>query len=192
MTPDWSRRGVLQLAMTGCVIGLTGCQAVSQLTSDAAAPAPSCPNGFKSIEPFWVVQESGPLDGFVLSLDQETYSQGDTLTAQLRNNSDEERTTAVKGEFDIQFNGTFRWHTIFGIPEEDDFILPRVGITHQPNEGFTWQLTLSREGLSNGAIEAVGAYHACQPIKPGQYRFVYWGVGEDEEALGVPFSVTSG
>lgn len=164
----------------------------------SAAPAPSCPDGYQSYDPWWVVEGSGPLGGFDLALDGETYEHGDELVAELRNVTDEEQMTGVKQMFDIQYQDGAGWHTIFDLPDNQDPIWPLVGLSHPPGDGFTWRLTLTQASLSDGEIESAESYHVCQPLKPGQYRFVYWGITTEQEreedfetdyALGEPFTV---
>jgi hypothetical protein len=96
------------------------------------------------------------------------------------------------GKIDIQYQGTDGWHTIFGVPEDQDAVFPQVGIFLDPDETMVWEFTLSKAGLSAGTGQLPSFFHACHPIEPGQYRFVYWGVGDSHpvnEAIGVPFSV---
>lgn len=208
-----SRREVLQALTAVVPVGLAGCSSLppsgpttstaSDIASKSptdeppisgtpAAPVPSCPEGYHSFEPWWKVKGPGPLGGFELSLNKQSYTQGEELTARLRNITDESRTTGVKKMFDIQFEGNQGWHTIFGLPEGQDAAYPLVGLRHPSGEGFTWNLTLSQEGLSEGSIESAKQFHACLPIEPGNYRFVYWGVGESKAAIGVQFTVASG
>ena len=201
MAEAWLRRRFLQLGMSGIGIGLAGCQSSEKTESPTvsnigAAPAPSCPNGYQPLDPFYVVESSRPMDGFDLTLNKETYSVGETLVAELVNVTDETRSTGVKRKFDIQYAAANGYHSIFGIPEDEDPIWPKVGIRHPPDEGFTWELPLSYEGLSEGQIESAPSLQACQQIKPGQYRFVFWGIttprersGGKEGGFGVPFTV---
>lgn len=181
--------------LAGCLsIGQSGSNSSPSLTPTSteggAAPVPDCPDGYESFEPWWIVVGPGPLDGFELQLDN-TYYVGDELTAKLINVTEEDRSTGVKSLFDIQYKAE-GWHTIFGLPQDEDRVWSKVGLNHPPGEGLTWTLKLSEEGLSEGNIKSAPSFHACQPIKPGNYRFVYWGVGDSKSAIGVPFTVASG
>lgn len=147
----------------------------------AAGPAPECPDGYEPFRPGWVVEGPGPLGGFELTLDRETYDQGDELVAELRNVTDEQQVSGTKGKFDLQRHGPDGWHTVFGLPEGSNPIWTSEGIAHPPGEGFTWRLTLTQAALSNGEIDSFPSYHACQPIDPGDYRFVYWGITTQQE-----------
>lgn len=171
------------------------------MADDAPAnPAPTCTEGYESLEPWWVVEGPGPLAGFKLRVDREEYAKGDELTAELRNVTESEQGAGNKHKYDIQYRATDGWHTIFGTPANESFAWTDEGYLIQPGDGWTWRFTLTQAGLSEGE-DSGQSYHACQPVKPGTYRFVFWGVTTEQEreegfetdyALGVPFKVESG
>jgi hypothetical protein len=116
--------------------------------------------------------------------------------ATLRDVAEEELRTGNKKKYDIQYRGEEGWHSIFGT----DGIAPWTdeAVPHQPGEGFRWELTFTQDGLSE-AVDHGPAYFVCNPLEPGTYRFVYWGVTPERErqedfetdyALGVPFTVS--
>lgn len=222
--PSLTRRDILGLTTTGLSLGLAGCSLTGTIppsdtpatsstdttqTTDTpststprqngrASPAPSCRDGYSSLDPGWVVEGPGPLGGFDLTLEPNSIAHGDTITATLENVTDEQQTTGYRKKYDIQYHGERGWHTIFGTEEETRAVWHDIGITHQPGEGFTWELTVTQDGLS-GAIDGKPTYHVCMPLKAGTYRFVYWGVTsqkevqnnyETEYALGVTFTVS--
>lgn len=156
-----------------------------------AATAPDCPEGIESIDPDWRVIGPGPLDGFELKLKRDTYHVGDELIAKLRNVTEEKRGAGAKSKFDLQYKGESGWHTILGFPKGDPVPYPAVLVLFPPGEGHSWHLTLSREGLAEGVQPAPDRV-ACQSIKPGTYRFVFWGIGGDDEAVGETFTVIGG
>lgn len=217
MATVWSRRRVLGAVSAFGGVGLAGCS--SQFSSGGsppaastrspastplgpvedgpAAPAPSCPDGVESVDPRWVVAGPGPLDGFELRVDRDAYARGDELVTRLRNVTDEERTSGVEAKYDVQYLGADGWHTILGTDAEGAVVIPDLGILHEPGEGFTWRFPLTRAGVSR-ETDRGPTYHACQPIRPGTYRFVYWGIVTEREreedfetkyALGVAFDV---
>lgn len=153
-----------------------------------ANPSPTCTDGYRSLEPWWIVKGPGPLAGFELRLDGETYSKGENLTAELRNVSNQKQGAGNRQKYDIQSRGPDGWHTIIGVREAEGFEWTDEGYLIPPGNGWTWRLTLTQDGVWDG--EGGGqSYHACQRLEPGNYRFVFWGVGESEEALGIPFTV---
>jgi hypothetical protein len=147
--------------------------------------------GYESLNPWWIVEDPGPLAGFELRLDRESYAVGDELVAKLRNITKEKQETGNKYTYDIQYEGADGWHTIIGTREDDEFGWDEVGYLFPPGNGWTWRLTLTQPGVWDGWDgEGSGqGYFACQPLTSGNYRFVYWGVGESEDAIGIPFTV---
>lgn len=163
--------------------------------SGQAGPAPSC-GDYEPIDPGWVVAGRGPLGGFDLTLNRRELVRGDTLTPSLTNVTDAEQSTGNRKKYDIQFRGAEGWHSIFGT----DGIAPWTdeAVGHQPGEGFTWELTVTQDGLTE-AVDHGPAYYVCSPLEPGTYRFVFWGITTERErredfetdyALGVPFTVS--
>lgn len=162
-----------------------------------ASPAPTCRDGYHSLDPWYVVTGAGPLGGFRLSLGSTENTRGDTLTATVRNVTDSEQDTGNKKKYDIQYRSESGWHTILGTENEiASFTDEAVG--HQPQEGFSWELPLTQDGLSN-AVDHLPTFYVCHPLDPGDYRFVYWGLSSELEAntdyetdyaLGVRFTLS--
>lgn len=206
MVRRWSRREFLHAGAVASAVCLAGCQVGAQpetpthtepVGDGSASPAPNCPHGYRSIEPWWVVVGPGPLGGFELDLDQQSYERGEKLVAELRNVTDTERLSGAQTKYDIQFKAAHGWQTVIGVPEDGHYPWPAIGIAHQPGEGFTWQINLTQEGIS-GDSDPAESYRACGPMAPGTYRFIYWGITSEREreedfetdyALGVPFTL---
>lgn len=207
--PSVTRREILGVTAAGVSFTLAGCSSTGrtptiEITSTSstpvangrASPAPSCRNGYSSLDPRWVVEGSGPLGGFDLTLESHAIAHGDTLTATLTNVTDEQQTTGNRKKYDIQYRAESGWHTIFGT--EESAVWTDEGISHPPGDGFTWQLTVTQDGLTN-AIDHAPTYYVCAPLTAGDYRFVYWGITsqkeiqsgyETEYAFGAPFTVS--
>lgn len=160
-----------------------------------ASPAPTCRDGYRPLNPGWVVKGPGPLGGFKLTLNRDVFERGDTLVSQLVNVGDDEETTGNKKKYDIQYRTERGWQSIFGQKEHqyhtDD------ARNHQAGAGFRWRLRLTQDGLSD-AFDPQPTYYACAPLVSGTYRFVYWGITSQHEvetdyktdfALGVPFEI---
>jgi len=167
----------------------------TEFQDGSAEPAPSCPDEYSSFNPRWIVENSGPLGGFNLTINQRTIGIGDTITVSLRNVTDSTQMTGNKQKYDVQYRDSNGWHTIFGVV--DNYVWDDMGFGHEPDRGFTWQFSFSQEGLSN--LSDNNGYVVCAPINPGTYRFVYWGITTEQEkkedyetdyALGIPFTVT--
>ena len=210
MVARWSRRRLLARLAAAGGLGLAGCVAgvpdghdepattPAAATEDGSAgPAPSCPDGSEPFDPWWVVLGSGPLAGFELRLDRSTYARSETLEAVLRNVTDGQQSTGNAAKYDVQRRGEDGWHTVFGGPEDRPLAWTDEGVVHPPGGGFTWRFPLTDAGLSRGVDEGP-AYRVCDPLRPGDYRFVYWGLTSEREreegfetdyALGVSFGV---
>ena len=214
--PSLSRRKLLGLTALGCSTVLAGCtqSIASQETTTTgttttahqpttttryqdgrAGPASSCPGEYSTFTPRWVVEGSGPLAGFNLTINQRTIALGDTLTVSLQNVTNTTLTTGNRRKYDIQYRDSSGWHTIFGV--KDNYVWNDIGVEHEPGQGFTWQFPVTRDGLAT--IAENNAYGVCAPLQPGTYRFVYWGISTEREgkedyetdyALGVSFTVT--
>lgn len=168
------------------------------ISDGTAAPAPSCPDGFSPVEPFWTVYGTGPLAGFRLELYSRNIALGETLTCELRNITNSENGSGNRRKYDVQYEAESGWHTIFGTKRDGVYRTDEL-VKHEPGSGFRWEFPFTRDGLSD-VVEDDG-YYACGPIDTGRYRFVYWGLTSDREAeenfetdyaLGVPFTVTDG
>ena len=164
-----------------------------------ASPAPSCRDGYSSIDPSWVVDGEGPLGGFDLTLAKQELTPGETLVAKVRNATDEQQSTGHRKMYDIQYQTETGWHTIFGA-EQVPVVYTMEAHDHDPGEGFTWRLTLTQDGLTD-AVDHPPTYYVCNPLQVGTYRFVYWGITTEKEAqtnyetdyaLGVPFTLSDG
>lgn len=202
--PSLSRRRLLGLVGAG---SLAGCSSMGTPTeTDSIEPTPSgpgsagpavdCGGGATSFDPWWVVQGSGPLGGFELTLDRQQLATGETLVARVRNATDSEQMTGNEMKYDVQYRGDDGWRTVFGI-EGGEAPFTDEGVVHDPGSGFTYELQFSAEGLS-GAVDHSPTYRVCGSLSPGTYRFVYWGVTTEKErredfeteyALGRTFTV---
>jgi len=145
----------------------------------SAGLAESCRDGYRSIDPYWVVESYGRLAGYVLRIEDQPISVGETLLATLENVSGETDSSGNRGKFDIQYRDSDRWRTIFG--REEVFAgWSDEGVRHDPGEGFRWELTFTQDGASD-AVRHSPTYHVCAPLRSGEYRFVYWGVTSEQE-----------
>ncbi len=109
----------------------------------------------------------GRVGGFTLSVSPSSVARGEELTAVLENVSNTGQETGGYRKFAVQERTEFDWNHILTITNRG---FPSIAFGHQPGSGFRWQFTVSRRGFS------VGPFSVCQPLEPGQYRFVYWGL----------------
>lgn len=100
---------------------------------------------------------------------------GDEFTVRLRNASDGEAMTGNRRKFDVQRDTGDGWTTVYRV--EKQTFWSDVGVVHEPGEGFAWELSVTPDGLT----PPDSPYRVCDPVQPGSYRFVYWGVTPPEE-----------
>jgi hypothetical protein len=199
-----SRRRLLRGALGTTALGLAGClDAANGLTADGSpvtsrtTTTPTTTDdadctGYEPLPGTFDVVEYGTLGDFALSVEPETVATGDEFTVRLRNTADGEAMTGNRRKFDVQRDADDGWTTVYRV--EGRMLWTDEGVVHQSGEGFTWDLSATRDGLA----PADSAYRVCDPVQPGSYRFVYWGVTppaeeesdfETDYAIGAKFEV---
>lgn len=184
--------GVSVATVTGCLGGeeTSSGSPESPMTSDTDN---TCQSDLERIGLDMTVG-SGPLDGFDLTLSNDSVSTGDTLVAKLRNVTEEQQDSGNRSKYDIQFRKDDGWQSLFW---KDPYVAwTDEAISHAPGEGFTWELEVNRNGLSQSRQNGPD-YHVCKALDSGSYRFVYWGLTtkggdntDSDPAIGVRFEVT--
>lgn len=152
-----------------------------------------CQRDLKRITGEWAV-ETGELGGFKLTVSEKSVPLGGTLTVRLTNTTDEERDSGIKAKYDIQRETATDWQSIIRY-EGGGWEDPAIG--HEPGEGYRWELTLAQDGFSrlreDRERELGPDYYVCDPLEPGTYRFLYFGIAlrsTRKDALGVQFTIT--
>jgi len=140
------------------------------------------------------------LGGFDLWTAKDTVTKGDTLQVTFENVTDSNRPSGVEDKYDIQQKGDDGWRSIFWGNDTNSQSegWHDIQVSHPPGGGFTWELEITRDGLSRDIEEGVGHLAVCTSISPGRYRFVYWGLeaaqDQDDESrrtsIGTPFQIT--
>lgn len=149
------------LATAGTLVPLAGCASLIASDGDRCSPA----------ERFSIVDEveTGQFGGFTLTVDPSEVIHGETIAVQMRNASEEERVTGNRQKFTIHRDNAGEWQSVYA--EGEGVGWNDIGIQHDPGEGFTWNVTVSQSGFS----DAPNHLDACAAVRPGDYRFVYWG-----------------
>jgi len=190
------RREHIISTISGLALTLSGC--VSFNTSDNNTPlnnsfeqkgaSPSSGElceGYSPLSPDWPAH-TGPINGFDITVEQRNISIGDYLKVSLKNVSSSDNLTGNKKKYDIQYQNDGRWQSI--IATEENAVHSDDGVSHPPGEGFQWELRFTKDGLSNSTGHPP-TYYICGQIRPGNYRFIYWGIPDTEYGIGVPFTV---
>lgn len=121
-------------------------------------------------------------DGLTLSLSADTITPPEPATATLENTGDSPVEIYDTDRIAIQWlNSSDNWTNAIGIDEDhtwnDATTSLEVGGTRE------WEFRLKRGGFPE-------PYERCLGFVPGTYRFVYWGLPNEQPPLAVPFEVT--
>jgi len=206
-----SRRELLGLTGATALTGLAGCSGLAtngappdndtnraQTTTSHTTTTQPCTHPEQKPVHDNVVTD-GPLGGFALRATSTSIAIGDTITFHLENVSAETRSSGVKSTYTIHRKTSKGWRDIFyRAPDSEQMVVYHAADVDQaPSEGYTWTLTFTPSELAHEITHGVGELAVCTPLNPGTYRFVYWGLGpeqdpsEPDQALGVQFAVSS-
>lgn len=123
--------------------------------------------------------------GFELTASTNAVAIGDRITFTLTNVGDDTRVIGEKYKYNILRRGTDEWEPVFYTPEQA--VYTDLGIRVRPGGGFRWPFVVDQDGLERKNGEANMPYHVCSPLEPGEYRFAFFGLGDD--AVATEFSV---
>jgi hypothetical protein len=157
-------------------------------TTDTKTSMSPCNNGGSLVDNRLAVTDDG-LSGFELRVNKETVIPGGTITFRLVNSTESKQMTGVRSKYGIHRRADDGWRSIYYSPNGDGVLYYDLAIEQEPGEVFTWNLKFDAEGLSRTIDRGEGTLAVCTPIRPGTYRFVYWGLTNEEKALGTKFSV---
>ena|GEM_PF-844958 len=143
----------------------------------------------------------GEFDGFEIETSRERVPTGGTIGVRVRNRSGEERTVGVRSKFDIQrsverTDDPDDWRSVYHT--RTDLLVSRVGRSVEPGTTLSWRLRLTPDGLTHRVSRRREPAVVCEPLAPGSYRFVFWGLsgepaeGETVDGLAAPFEVVEG
>lgn len=122
----------------------------------------------------------GDSQGLELSASRPTVPFGEEITFRLRNTSQSEQLTGNEQLYALQRATPDGWEHVYQVPQ--NFAFTEEAIIHQPDGGFTWTFPVSQAGLTRDS------YTVCSALEPGVYRFVYWGMMDQNLALSVQFT----
>lgn len=130
----------------------------------------------------------GTAFGFELTVTQKRLHHDEPLTVELRNINENSKATGVKNKFDIEYQTDSlgsEWRSIYRF--SDNLGFSDDVVSHEPGEGFVWKVRTTAEGMKYRQD-----FHVCDPLSTGQYRFIYWGIGDPDEALAIRFEIIDG
>jgi len=162
-----------------CVLVLAGCVGpAGPSPSDGDSPCAGLdPVGENLNDGYNVSYDRG--GGFSLSVTPGTVGRGERFTATLRNVGEKTQYRGTSRKYAVHRWSDGGWRPVLAGARGYN----ATAVSQAPNETFTWTFAANRSGLTANGIEA------CGPIKPGRYRFVYFGI-DNSTAVGARFTVT--
>lgn len=125
---------------------------------------------------------------FRLEATPDTVQVGQDLTITLENTSEVPQNTGNSSKYFVYYDGPNGLEPVANEAPIQSPSFDDDAVLHQPGGGFAWTGEVSQEGFSRRISNGSGAFVVCSPLEPGQYHFVYWGLG-NSPALGTRFSV---
>ena len=117
--------------------------------------------------------------GFSIEAASDSLSMGDVFAVRLTNESGEERTISTRGAYDIQQKSEGGWRSVYRY--EPSLVLERIGRVIGPGEDMTWNLGMTKIGITHYLNKESELLACCSPLEQGKYRFVYWGIPDGKE-----------
>jgi len=118
-----------------------------------------------------------------LTTNSDSLQYGDEVRVTLTNESAQEAYTGIAAKYDVQERTEDGWRSVLWI--DGKVALTDQAIAHEPGEGLAWTFTIREETMEGVADD----YHICDAVRPGRYRFAYYGIGDESAAITTPFKV---
>jgi hypothetical protein len=125
------------------------------------------------------------VSGFKLTASKDVVTIGENITFTLTNDGANGQVVGEKYKYNIlrQNDG---WEPVYYTQGQASWT--DLGVSVGPGGGFRWRFTVTKEGLErrNGHNPD---YHVCSPLEPGEYRFAFFGLGDN--TIATTFTVTN-
>ena len=131
----------------------------------------------------------GDLENFSLRADGVSFEYGERVSISLTYTGSETGTTGNKHTYNVELYTGTGWQEVRGTSGEAIGYSDEA-VTHDPGDGFTWEIELTEEGISEASIHG-GKLRVCPRLTSGRYRFVHPGPVEDG-ALAIAFDLRRG
>lgn len=122
---------------------------------------------------------------FELSTATEVVPYSRQLTVTLKNITQTDQLSGIKGKIDIQQKETGSWKSVLYTDEYP--VWSDIPVRHPPGKGFEWNINIG-PGL-DFADRIDPSFQACEAVEPGVYRFVYWGITRQPQRTNYALSV---
>lgn len=210
-----NRRDLLTTSSTGFFLGVSGCltgletgerngnDKTDDECNEKTPTDDGCGENLVRLPKMYDEIGYGSLGEFELIAEPNRVSLGENISFTLRWVTDDGAEPPVTGnsvQFTVEYNTGCGWQSIYHKHEQMSWT--SVGISKgeeasPPLTWFDWSFTLTQQGMEQSS-EYNPSYTVCNPLQPGSYRFVYWGVSppqeeesnwETEYAIGTKFHV---
>lgn len=191
------RRRFLTGISISSVAGLAGCIMNPVTISDYVRPDDSpepvsselhCGDEDRSRHPQIFSEDDiewGNFEAFELRVSDLWFTYGETATITLQNRSIGTEITGIKEKFNFEAYTRSGWEDV----RVGEAAYPDVSHSHRPWGGFDWEIELTENGVSSESYQE--RFTVCPDLMSGRYRFVYWGIGNREQAVAVAFDITT-
>ena len=106
-----------------------------------------------------------------------TFERGDDLRIEMTNVSGRTVYVGNHGKYNLEILTEDGWTEIRGADDDSGFGYTDEAISHPPSETVEWEFTMTEAGLVDDENQPEGLY-ICPDLRPGRYRFVFWGDGD--------------
>jgi len=204
------RRGFLAYTTLSVLCGLSGCSGIaSDSPSDTSPKSRESPNQWQirpdgdpmtvpqeltcSDDAFtrhWTIPEDrqitwGSVEQLTLRINELSVNYGDTVRINLTNTAPESVETGNRRKFVVELYTAAGWQPVRGTTRETQIVYADDAVSHQPDDGFSWELRLTETGLAHAGKDL----KVCPDLVTGRYRFVYWGLTNIDAAVAVAFDL---
>jgi len=125
----------------------------------------------------------GDTENFALRVSEDVVEQGEVAKITLTNVSSDSVETGNDTKYNLELYTESGWRDIRVSPDGTPKPYQDEGVTHDPGEGFSWEIEMNKEGVRDAPIQD-SELIVCPELKLGRYRFVYWGtLGEPDIAI---------
>lgn len=106
-----------------------------------------------------------------------TFTRGDEVRIELTNVSSTPVGIGNPGKYNLEVLTEEGWTEVRGGDEGEPFVYTDELLTHPPGESVEWTFATTEAGLVEGGPHA-DRLRVCPELRPGRYRFVFWGADD--------------
>lgn len=108
---------------------------------------------------------------FALRVNDRTFERGETVEITLTNITAHEQRTGNRHIYGFQLKTDEGWQDVRGWEDGSEQPYTSEAISHDPGEGFEWELAFTEEGLIEPGHTHEDRLVVCPDLKEGRYRF---------------------